>query len=81
MSEQTSLVAAEAHIKEQAARAFRLGELYKEEGDGWLYRLNNRKPIQWSKDPEKQQRFLVGFNAANEVLRVALGVASPKDAA
>lgn len=81
MSEQTSLVAAEQHIKEQAERAFRLGELYKEEGHGLLYRLNNYKPAKWSKDPEEQARFLKGFNDACEILRVAAGVATPKDAA
>lgn len=85
MSEQTSLAEVEKHIMEQAERAFRLGDLYKDEGDGWLYRLNNKKPLQWSKDPERQARFLKGFNDANEVLRVAAGVAaatpSPTEAA
>lgn len=74
MSEPTSLVAAERHIKEQAERAFRLGDLYHEEGHGLLYRLNNHKPLEWSKDPEKQERFLKGFNDASEILRVAAGV-------
>ncbi len=81
MSEPTSLVAAERHIKEQAERAFRLGKLYEEEGYGLLWAISSRKPLHWSKDPEKQARFLKGFNDACEILRVAAGVAAPKDAA
>ena len=75
MSGRSTLMEAEQHIKDQAARAFRLGSLYKDEGDGWLYRLNKNTPLQWSKDPERQARFLKGFNDASEVLRVAAGVA------
>lgn len=83
MSEQVVLTEAEQHIKEQAARAFRLGKLYEEEGYGLLWAISSRTPLHWSKDVEKQARFLKGFNDGREILRVAgaAAAATPKDAA
>lgn len=82
MSAPVGLAAAEQHVQEQAARAFRLGELYEEEGHGLLWALNNRTSLQWSSDPEKQARFLKGFNDGCEILRLARGESpSPTEAA
>lgn len=77
MSTPVGLAAAEQHIQEQAARAFRLGTLFEEEGYGLLYALHSHQPLQWSSDPEKQARFLKGFNDGCEILRVARGEANP----
>lgn len=83
MGTPVGLAAAEQHIQEQAARAFRLGRLYEEEGHGLLWALSLRPALQWSRDPEKQARFLKGFNDGCEILRVARGdgQADPTEAA
>lgn len=82
MSEPVALDAAEQAVKARADVAFRLGELYEQEGYGLMHALCNPKPLQWSKDPEKQARFLMGFNEGCEMLRVARQVAvAPEDAA
>ena len=72
----------EEQVQARAAVAFRLAGLYQEEGNGLLWSLSSAKPLEWSKDPERQARFLVGFNEGCEMLRVARQVAeTPKDAA
>lgn len=81
MSEPVALDAAEQAVKARADVAFRLGELYEQEGYGLMYALQNSEPLQWSKDPEKQARFLVGFNEGCEILRVAAGASATEDAA
>ena len=82
MSEIVARDAAAQAVKERADVAFRLGELYEQEGYGLMYALQNAEPLQWSKDPEKQARFLLGFNEGCEMLRVARQVAvAPEDAA
>lgn len=83
MSAQVVLAEAERHIRDQANRAFRLGELYVEEGYGLMWAIGSQKPLEWSKDPERQERFLKGFNDGCEILRVARGVvddAAPREA-
>lgn len=77
MSAPVGLAAAEQHIQEQAARAFRLGGLYEEEGHGLLWALSLCQALQWSIGPERQARFLKGFNDGCEILRVARGEANP----
>lgn len=72
----------EEKVQARAAVAFRLAGLYQEEGNGLLWSLSSARPLEWSPDPEKQARWLVGFNEGCEILRVARQVAEPpKDAA
>lgn len=76
------MTAGEREVRERAAAAMRLAGLYTEEANGLLWSLSSAKPLQWSKDPEKQARFLLGFNEGCEMLRVARQVAvAPEDAA
>ncbi len=76
------VLSAEEQVRARAAVAFRLAGLYQEEGNGLLWSLSGAKPLAWSPDPEKQARFLVGFNEGCEMLRVARQVTEPpKDAA
>lgn len=83
MKGRASLAEAEQQVKERAAVARRLAGLYEEEANGLLWALSASAPLQWSKDPERQARFLVGFNEGREILRVAAGVAAtvPTEAA
>ncbi len=74
------VLSAEAQVQARAAVAFRLAGLYQEEGNGLLWALSSAKPLEWSKDPERQARFLVGFNEGCEILRVAGRGASPTEA-
>lgn len=74
MSAQVVLAEAERHIRERAAMAKRLGRLYEDEFHGLLYAIDKTQPVEWSKDPEKQERFLKGFNEGCEIMRVARGV-------
>ncbi len=73
----------EEKVQARAAVAFRLAGLYQEEGNGLLWSLSSARPLEWSPDPEKQARWLVGFNEGCEILRVARGGASapPPEAA
>lgn len=77
------VLSAEEQVRAMAAVAFRLAGLYQEEGNGMLWSLSSATPLQWSPDPEKQARFLLGFNEGCEILRVARGGASapPPEAA
>ena len=71
------MAAGEREVRERAAAARRLAGLYTEEATGLLWSLSSATPLQWSPDPEKQARFLVGFNEGCEILRVARQVAAP----
>lgn len=80
MSERT--LSGEEQVQARAAVAFRLAGLYQEEGNGLLWSLSSATPLQWSPDPEKQARFLLGFNEGCEMLRLARQVAvAPEEAA
>lgn len=83
MSAPVVLVEAERQIRERAAVAQRLSGLYAEEAYGLLWSLSSVTPLQWSTDPDRQARFLLGFNEGCEILRVARGAAatSPTEAA